>query len=330
MPKDLTITRRALLQAAAWSGLAAVHPAAAAAGGEAPYPARPVTWVIPFAPGGATGRLSVLICDRLSRRLGQAFVLDHRPGAGGVTATRSVASSAPDGYTMLATSTANIINASHDPAAGADDDLIPVAGMARMPLLLLVSKQLPVKTLPEFLAFAKANPGKLSVGSAGPATVQLLSAELFRTLSGITWSVVQYRGSGPALTDLASGHIHAMFDNTASATDLLRSGKIRALAVSTRERSQAFPDLPPVADVLPSFETSGFYGVAAPRGTPQAIVDLLNREINAALADPEILQHLAEIGATPITGDSGVYASTYRAEVMRWRKLVAAQAGPTK
>ncbi|CCD86072.1 conserved protein of unknown function [Bradyrhizobium sp. ORS 285] len=329
MPKELTITRRAVLQGMAWSGLVAMHPAAATAGGEAPYPARSVTWVIPFAPGGATGRLSVLICDRLSRRLGQAFVLDHRPGAGGATATRSVANAPPDGYTLLATSTANIITASREPAQNGDD-ILPVAGMARMPLLLLVSKELPVKTLPEFLAYARANPGKLSVGSAGPGTVQQLSAELFRTLGGITWSVLAYRGSGPALTDLASGHIHALFDNTASATDLVRSGKIRALAVSTRERAQAFPDLPPVADVLPAFETSGFYGVAAPRGTPPAIVDLLNREINAALADPEILHHLAEIGATPITGDTGVYASTYRAEVMRWRKLVAAQADPTK
>ncbi|CCE00915.1 tripartite tricarboxylate transporter substrate binding protein [Bradyrhizobium sp. STM 3809] len=331
MPDDTTFTRRALLQWAAWSAVAAVQPAAAAAGAEAPYPARPVTWVIPFAPGGATGRLSLLICDRLTRRLGQPFVLDHRPGAGGNVATRSVASAAPDGYTLLATSTANIINASAGTAPDIDGgDLVPVAGMARTPLLLLVNKELPVKTLAEFLAYARANPGKLSVGTAGPGTVQQLSAELFRTLGGISWSVVHYRGSGPALTDLASGHIHAMFDNTASATDLLRSGKIRALAVSTRERVESFPQLPPVADVLPAFETSGFYGVAAPRGTPQPIVELLNREINAALADPAIAKQFAEVGATPITGDSRIYASTYHAEIMRWRKLVAAQAGPTK
>ncbi|CAL79932.1 conserved hypothetical protein; putative exported protein [Bradyrhizobium sp. ORS 278] len=329
MPDDTTITRRALLQCAAWSAIAAVEPAAAAEA-EAPYPARPVTWVIPFAPGGATGRLSLLICDRLTRRLGQSFVLDHRPGAGGNVATRSVANAAPDGYTLLATSTANIIHASSGAAPDADGELVPVAGMARMPLLLLVNKELPVKSLPEFLAYAKANPGKLSVGSAGPGTVQQLSAELFRMLGGISWSVVHYRGSGPALTDLASGHIHAMFDNTASATDLLRSGKIRALAVSTRERLDNFPQLPPVADVLPGFETSGFYGVAAPRGTPQAIVDLLNREINAALADPAIAREFTEAGATPITGDSQIYASTYRAEVMRWRKIVAAQASATR
>ncbi|MGJ4930517.1 Bug family tripartite tricarboxylate transporter substrate binding protein [Bradyrhizobium sp. HKCCYLS2038] len=328
MTKDTTITRRALLQCAAWSGIAAIHPAAA---GEAPYPARPVTWVIPFAPGGATGRLSLLICDRLTRRLGQSFVLDHRPGAGGAVATRSVGHAAPDGYTLLATSTANVINASAGAATDADgSDLVPVAGMARTPLLLLVNKELPVKTLTEFLAYARANPGKLSVGSAGPGTVQQLSAELFRVLGGISWSVLAYRGSGPALTDLASGHIHAMFDNIASAVDLVRSGKIRALAVSTRERVDTFPQLPPVAELLPGFETSGFYGVAAPRGTPQAVVDLLNREINAALADPAIAKEFAEAGATPITGDSQVYAATYRAEVMRWRKLVAAQAGPSR
>ncbi|MGJ4897314.1 MULTISPECIES: Bug family tripartite tricarboxylate transporter substrate binding protein [unclassified Bradyrhizobium] len=321
MPKD-TMTRRALLRCAAWSSVAAVTSTTAFAGVDAPYPAQPVTWVIPFAPGGATGRLSLLICDRLTRRLGQPFVLDHRPGAGGATATKSVASAAPDGYTILATSTANVITASTDRSPGAEGDLIPVAGMARMPLLLLVSRQLPVETLPEFLAYAKANPGKLSVGSAGPGTVQLLSAELFRTLGGITWSVVHYRGSGPALTDLASGHIHAMFDNAASAADLLRTGKVRALAVTTREHAAAFPDLPPVADVLPAFETSGFYGVAVPHGTPKAIVELLNREINAALADPDISRQFAEVGATPLTGDVGVYAATYRAEIMHWRKLV--------
>ena len=223
---------------------------------------------------------------------------------------------------------ANIINAARAVPPGPDGtgDIIPVAGMARMPLLLLVNKELQVKALADFLAHARANPGKLSVGSAGPGTVQFASAELFRTLGGITWSIVDYRGSGPALTDLASGHIHAMFDNTASALELLRSGKVRALAVSTRERSQAFPELPAVAEVLPAFETSGFYGVAAPRGTPKPIVDLLNREINAALTDPAIIRQFAEIGATPISGDPGIYAATYRAEIMHWRKVVQASA----
>ncbi len=325
MPKDTTITRRTLLQGAAWSGIAAVATATASAEADAPYPSRPVTWVVPFAPGGATSRLSLLICERLSVRLGQPFVLDHRPGAGGNLGTRSVATAAPDGYTVLATSTANIINASLASSSSTTDDptdLVPVAGIVRMPLLLLVSKQLPVKTLPEFLAYATAHPGQLSVGSAGPATVQQLSAELFQTLAGITWSIVDYRGSGPALTDLSSGHIHAMFDNTAAAVDLLRSGKIRALAVSTRGHAEAFPELPPIADVLPGFETSGFYGVAVPHGTPKPVVDLLNREINAALADPEISKHLAEFGATPIAGDASIYAATYRAEIMHWRKLI--------
>jgi len=325
MPNDATITRRALLRCAAGSGVAAMAPAAAWA--DAPYPARPVTWIVPFAPGGATGRLSLLICERLSLRLGQPFVLEHRPGAGGSVATKSVAAAAPDGYTILATSTANVINAS--PSDGGTD-LIPVAGLARMPLLLLVTKGLPVKTLPEFLTYARANPGKLSVGSAGPGTVQQLSAELFGSIAGITWSVVPYRGSGPALTDLSSGHLHAMFDNPASAVDLLRSGKIRALAVTTRERVATLPELPPVAELLPSFETSGFYGVAVPGGTPKTIVDLLNREINAALADPEISKYFAELGAAPIAGDAGVYAATFRAEIMRWRKVMTHAAAANK
>ena len=330
MTKDTTITRRALLRCAAGGGLAAISPAAVWA--DAPYPARPVTWIVPFAPGGATGRLSLLVCERLSLRLGQPFVLEHRPGAGGSVATKSVAAAAPDGYTILATSTANVINGSPDsqPSGEGGGDLTPVAGLARMPLLLLVTKGLPVKTLPEFLSYAKANPGKLSVGSAGPGTVQQLSAELFGSIAGITWSVVPYRGSGPALTDLSSGHLHAMFDNPASAIDLLRAGKIRALAVTTRERIASFPELPPVAEVLPSFETSGFYGVAVPRGTPKTIVDLLNREINAALAAPEISNHFADLGAAPITGDAGVYAATFRAEIMRWRKLMTHAAAANK
>ncbi|HEU0148593.1 MAG TPA: tripartite tricarboxylate transporter substrate binding protein [Bradyrhizobium sp.] len=323
---NVTLTRRAMLQSAAWTAVASLDLATSTpARATAVYPSRPVTWVLPFAAGGATGRLARPVCDRLALRLGQPFVFENRPGAGGNVGTQSVIDAAPDGYTILATSTANAISVTFDPSLPFDAarDLVHVAGLARMPLLLLVSNDLPVKTLAEFLAYAKANPGKLSVGSAGLGTVQHLSAELFRVMTGIQWTHVHYRGSGPGLVDLSSGHVHAMFENIASSLELLQSGKVRPLAVTTQQRWERMPDLPPVHDVLPGFETSGFYGTAMPRGTPPDIVALLNREINDALRDGAIRQQYSEIGAIPMNGDVLDYAAQFAAEIIRWRRLVA-------
>ena len=317
------ITRRAFLKSAAWTA-AMVSPAAGSvsAWAETAYPSRPVTWVVPFAAGGAAGRMSRLICPRLAARLGQPFVLEYRPGTGGNYGTRSVATAAPDGYTLLATTTANPIGAALNPSSSdVVHQITPVAGLARTTMMLMVNKELPVRTLAEFMAYAKNNPGKLSVGSAGPGTVQHLSAELFRTMAGVKWTHIPYRGSGPALVDLASGHVHAIFDNIASAQELLRSGSIRAIAVTTRERSAVMPDLPPLSDLLPGFETAGFYGVAAPRGTPQSVIDTLNREINAVLADPAISEGFKEMDAIPLRGNAHEYAATYAAEIARWRKF---------
>ena len=322
--KDAAITRRALLKSAAWASVAA-SPAATAisAWAEAPYPSRPVTWVVPYAVGGAAGRMSRLICPRLAAQLGQPFVVDYRPGAGGIYGTQTVAKAAPDGYTLLATTTINPISAALTPSSpDAMRQITPVAGLARMPMLLLIHKDLPVRTLAEFVAHARNNPGKLSVGSAGPGTVQHMSAELFRTMAGVKWTHVPYRGSGPALVDLSSGHVHAVFDNVAAAQELLRSGSIRAIAVTTRERWAVMPDLPPISDLLPGFETMGFYGVAAPRGTPQHVIDILNREINTVLADPMIDQNLKDMGAIPLRGNVHDYTATYAAEVARWHKFV--------
>ncbi|WP_316205161.1 Bug family tripartite tricarboxylate transporter substrate binding protein [Bradyrhizobium sp. SZCCHNS3004] len=323
--KDVTFTRRAWLRSAAWATMAASPVAAALPAWAQPYPTRPVTWVIPFAPGGATDQLSTPISKLLTARLGQPFTLEHRPGAGGNVATRSVVEAAPDGYTILATSTANLIGTSFDPSLPFDvtKDLAAVAGMARMPLLLLVNNDLPVRNLAEFVAYAKGNPGKLSVSTAGPGTVQHLSAELFRSKAGIKWTIVHYRGSSPALVDVASGHVHAAFDNAASALETVKAGKLRAIAVTTRTRSERLPDLPPIADVLPGFATSGFYGVAVPRDTPRPIVELLNREINAAQADPAIRQHYAELGAIPLAGTVSEYNAVVAAESVRWRNVVA-------
>jgi tripartite-type tricarboxylate transporter receptor subunit TctC len=323
MPIDGTITRRALLlHAATCTAMSAL----AGPGRAGPaYPSRSVTWVLPFAVGGATGRLARPICERLSSRLGQAFILENRPGGGGNVGTKSVVDAAPDGYTILSTSTANAINVTFNPSLPFDaaHDLIHVATLARTPLLLLVSNELPVKTLAEFLAYAKANPGKLSVGSAGPGTVQHLSAELFRAMAGLEWTHVHYRGSGPGLVDLSSGHVHAMFDNIASSLEQLQSGKVRALAVTTRSPSEVMPDLPPIWTVLPGFETSGFYGAAVPRGTPPEIVELLNHEINLAIADPAVRKTFDEIGAIPVTCSARDCGGVFAAEIVRWRQLIA-------
>ena len=326
MTKDMIVTRRALLHSAAWTAVAALDLAATVpVWAEAAYPSRPVTWVIAYAAGGATDHMSQLVCERLTTRLGQPFTLEYRPGGGSNVATSGVIAAAPDGYTILATSTANVINATLNRSLPFDiaRDLIPVAGLARMPMVLLVNDKLPVRNLTEFLAYARAHPRKLSVGTAGEGTVQHLSAELFRTMAGIEWNLVHYRGSGPGLIDLGSGHVHAMFDNIASSHELLQGGKIRALAVSTQERSSALPDLPPIAEVLPGYETSGFYGAAVRTGTPQPIVELLNREINAAIADPVIGQRFAEMGAIPLAGDTRGYCALFSAEIARWRKIVA-------
>lgn len=320
-----TITRRSLLQSAAFGAAASVDARLFGAGMAAPaYPSHQIDWVVPFAPGGATGRLSELVCPRLTERLGQPVVTQNKPGAGGNVATQAVISAAPDGHTVLVTSTANAINATFEPSLPFDvsRDLVHVAGLARMPLLLLVSSELPVKTLAEFLAYARSHPGKLSVGSAGPGTAQHLSAELFRAMADITWTHVHYRGSGPGVVDLSSGHVHAAFDNIASAQELLKTGRIRALAVTTRERIELMPDLPPIWDALPGFETLGIYGTAVPRGTPPDIIDILNHAINAVVTDATARDCFRDIGAIPITANVRDYGGLFAAEIARWRQTI--------
>jgi len=288
------------------------------------YPARPVRWVVPYAPGGATDVMSRLVCQRLSQRLGRNFIVENKPGAGSSVGTEAVINAAPDGYTLLLTSTANAINASFDPSLRFDfaKAIVPVAGLARIPLVMVINNDLPVETIGEFVAYAKANPGKLSAASSGVGTSLHLSGELFKAMTGVDFVHVPYRGSSPALVDLMSGQVQLMFDNVTSSAEFVRAGKIRALGVTTRERSAALPDVPPIADRIPGFETSSFYGVGAPRGTPRPVVELLNREINAALADPEVGRALADLGALTITGSAQEFAAMLATETERWRKVV--------
>jgi tripartite-type tricarboxylate transporter receptor subunit TctC len=199
---------------------------------------------------------------------------------------------------------------------------MPVAGVARIPLVLVVNNELPVHTVAEFIAYAKANPGKLSIASSGIGTSLHLSGELFKAMAGIQFTHVPYRGSAPGLTDVMSGHIQGMFDNVTSSFEFVKGGKLRALGVTTRERSETLPDVPPISDTLPGFETSSFYGVGAPHDTPLGIVDLLNRQINAALADPTIKARLGELGAIALTGDARQFGAMLDVETQRWRKVV--------
>ncbi|HEX9471553.1 MAG TPA: tripartite tricarboxylate transporter substrate binding protein [Bradyrhizobium sp.] len=319
------ISKRAFLHSATCAGMASFDfGLIASALADSPYPSRPVRWVVPYTAGGATDVISRLICQRLSERLGQPFIVENKPGAGSNIGTQAVINAPPDGYTLLLTSTANAINASFDPTLPFDfaKGIMPVAGLARIPLVLVVNNDLPVRNVSEFIAYAKANPGKLSIASSGIGTSLHLSGELFKAMAGIQFTHVPYRGSAPGLTDVMSGQIQGMFDNVTSSFELVRSGKLRALGVTTHDRSETLPDVPPISDVLPGYETSSFYGVGAPHDTPQEIVDLLNREINAALADGAIKQRLAELGAIPITGNAGEFAAMLATETERWRKVV--------
>jgi tripartite-type tricarboxylate transporter receptor subunit TctC len=318
------IDRRAFLHSAARAGLVWFGAGSMASAQADPYPSHPVRWVVPYTAGGATDVLSRLICQRLSDRLGQPFVVENKPGAGSNIGTQAVVNSPPDGYTLLLTSTANAINASFDPSLPYDfaKGIVPVAGVARIPLVLVVNNDLPVRNVAEFIAYAKANPGKLSIASSGIGTSLHLSGELFKAMAGIQFVHVPYRGSAPGLSDVMAGQIQGMFDNVTSSFELVRAAKLRALGVTTRERSETMPDVPPIGDTLTGFETSSFYGVGAPHGTPPEIVDLLNREINAALADPVIKQRLGELGAIPIAGNANQFGAMLAVETERWRKVV--------
>jgi tripartite-type tricarboxylate transporter receptor subunit TctC len=306
--------------------LGATRIAAAAAENSSPlpYPTRPVRWIVPYAPGGATDVISRLVCQRLSQRLGRAFIVENKPGAGSNVGTEAVINSAADGYTLLLTSTANAINASFDKSLRFDfsQAIVPIAGIARIPLVMVINNELPVETIAEFVGYAKANPGKLSAASSGVGTSLHLSGELFKAMTGVDFVHVPYRGSAPALIDLMSGQVQLMFDNVTSSAEFVRTGKIRALGVTTRERSEVLPDVASIGDSIKGFETSSFYGVGAPRGTPRHVVELLNREINAAIGDPGIRRALTDLGALPISGNAEEFAAMLAAETERWRKVV--------
>jgi len=292
----------------------------------ADYPTRPVHWVVGFAPGGANDILARLIGQHLSERLGQPFVIENKPGAGNNLGTDAMISAAPDGYTVLLTNPANAINATLYQKLSFNflRDSAPVAGIMRVPNVMEVNPSVPAKTVAEFIAYAKANPGKVNWATSGNGTSVHLSGELFKMMTGVNLLHVPYRGSAPAITDMISGQVHVMFDNMPPSLPHIQGGKLRALAVTTAVRSAALPDVPTVAETVPGYEASAYYGMSAPKGTPPEIIEKLNKEINAALADPKIKARLAELGGMLIPGTPVDFGKLVADETDKWAKVIKA------
>jgi tripartite-type tricarboxylate transporter receptor subunit TctC len=288
------------------------------------YPTRPVRWIVGFPPGGPTDIVARLMGQWLSERLDQPVIIENRPGAGGNIATQAVVNSPPDGHVLLMASHANAINATLYQKLSFTflSDIAPVAGLVRVPNVLEVHPSVPAKTVAEFIAYTKANPGKISYASAGNGTSAHLAAELFKAMTGVDLLHVPYRGSAPALTDLLAGQVQVMFDSMPSSIEHIRAGKLRALAVTAATRSEALPDVPAVADTVPGYDTYGWFGVAAPKETPRPIVERLNREINAGLADAKMKARFAELGASTIVATPAEFANYLAAETDKWAKAV--------
>ena len=289
------------------------------------YPSRPVRLIAPFPAGGSIDITARLIGQWLSERLGQQFVVENRAGAGGNIGSEAAINAPNDGYTLLLCSVANAISATlYDNLNYNFRDVAPVAAISRAPNVMEVHPSVPAKTVPEFIAYAKANPGKINMGSSGVGTSIHLSGELFKMMTGVNMQHVPYRGSAPLLTDLLSGQVQVAFDNLQPSLPHIKAGKLRALAVTTASRSEALPDLPPVADFVPGYEASTWNGVCAPKSTPAEIVDKLNREINAALTDQTFKARLAEMGAWTLPGSPADCGKLIADEIEKWGKVIRA------
>jgi tripartite-type tricarboxylate transporter receptor subunit TctC len=303
---------------------AAVLPALSRTAVAQSYPAKPVRMVVQVPGGSAPDIVARVVGDWLSPRLGQPIVIDDRPGASGNIATEAVVRAAPDGYTLLFCMSANSINASlYDSLRFSFmRDMVPVALIGRIPLVMEVHPSIPAKTVPEFIAYAKANPGKINMASSGNATPLHVAGELFQMLAGIKMVHVPYRGEPMARPDLLSGQVQVMFGVVPSSLPHIRSGKMRALAVSTEKRLAVLPDVPAMAEYFPGYEASGWYGIAAPKDTPQPIVERLNKEINAGLTDAKVKQRLAELGCLVETGTPADYWKFVEREIDKWGKVI--------
>ncbi len=315
------ITRRTAL------GVTAMGLTTLAAGGRslaADYPARPVKWVVGYPPGGATDILARLIGQRLSEKLGQQFVIENKPGAGNNIGTESVVNAEADGYTILLVNPANYINASlyANLKFNFVRDIAPVASFQRVPNVMTVNKDVPAKNVAEFIAYVKANPGKVNLASSGNGTSVHLSGEMFMMMSGAKMQHVPYRGAAPAITDLIGGQVQVMFDNMPSIIQHIRSGALRALAVTSAQRSPLLPDVQTVAETVPGYEASALFGMGAPKTTPKEVIDKLNKEVNAVLAEPEMTKKLIDLGGEPLVSTPDGFGELVKAETDKWKKVV--------
>jgi tripartite-type tricarboxylate transporter receptor subunit TctC len=288
------------------------------------YPTRPIRWIVPYPPGGATDITARIMGAWLSERLGQQVIIENKPGAGNNIGTETAINSPPDGYTLLLVNPANAINATLYPKLSFEflRDVAPVAGIMRVPNVMEVNPQVPAKTVAEFIAYAKANPGKINWATSGNGTSVHLSGELFKMMTGVQLTHIPYKGSAPALTDLLAGTVDVIFDNMPPSLPHIRAGKLRALAVTTNVRSDALPDVPTVGETVPGYEASAFFGMSVPKGTPQAIIDRLNKEINAGLADPKVKARLAELGGMLTPGTPADFGKLVAGETDKWAKVI--------
>jgi tripartite-type tricarboxylate transporter receptor subunit TctC len=319
----MKLLRRHFLKLAAAAAAAPALPRLAAA---LAYPTRPVRIVAGFAAGGGVDITARLIGQWLGGRLGQSFITENRPGAGGNIGTEAVVTAAPDGYTLLLATVPNAVNASLYEKLDFNfiRDIAPVAGIIRVPMVILLNPLVPAKTVPEFIAYAKANPGKVDMASAGNGSAPHLAGELFKMMAGVDLVHIPYRGQGPALTDLLGGQMQVLFATTPGTSEYISSGKLRALAVTSASRAEMLPELPTVGDFVPGYDTSQWYGLCAPAKTPPDIVNRLNAEVNAGIADPGMKAKLAAIGGEPLPGTPADFARLIAEETDKWAKVVRA------
>ncbi len=290
----------------------------------ADYPVKPVKWVVPYPPAGTTDVLARIVAQWLSEKMGQPFVVENKPGAGNNIGTEAVVNAAPDGYTMLLVNPANGINASLYKALNYNfiRDITPVAGLVRTPNVMEITNSLKVTTVQEFIAYCKANPGKLNMASSGSGTSVHLSGELFKSMTGCNMVHVPYKGAGPALIDLIGGQVDVLFDNLPSSVVHIKAGKVRALAVTSEQREPSMAQLPTVGETVPGYEATAWFGIGMPKGTPREIIDKVNAEVNRALADPKMRERLAELGGKSIAGTPEDFGKIIAAETAKWEKVV--------
>jgi tripartite-type tricarboxylate transporter receptor subunit TctC len=317
----MNLLRRQFLQLAAG---AVAAPAVARRAFADIYPSRPVRLISGFAPAGGNDIIARLIGQWLTERLGQTFVIENRPGAGTNIAAELVINSPPDGYTLFITNLSNAMNATLYEKLNFDfmRDMLPVAGISQAPAVFAINSSVPAKTVTEFIAHAKANPGRINMGSAGIGSTGHLAGELFKLMAGVNLIHVPYRGNAPALTDLMAGQIEVLFPSLGSSIEYVKTGKLRALAVTGDTRSEALPDLGTVAETLPGYQAASFYGIGAPRNTPAEIVGLLNTAVNAGLIDPKLNARLADLGYVPLPGPPAAFGKLIADETEKWGKVI--------